>query len=477
MGRMRGGVPTSCIRAVLFFRGTGEKLMEQNWQEIRRKLQSCLSKGQYDLWVASIEFLGLEDETAALGCKNRFHIEWIREKLEPKLLRAVQEFYPLVRRLDYQIISGAPDPEELEGYAPQAEPPRQIVMSDLIKRAGPVFNPRFTFDQFVVGSSNQLAFATARGMAHGQQLYNNSAYILSQTGLGKSHLSHAVGSHICRKTPELRVHYVTAEQFANEMIYSLKNDKIENFKTKFRTECDVLLFEKVEFLSGKEKVQNELVYTLDELMDRGKRILYTGNTFPKDIPKLTNELQSRLSGILVAPIGPPDFKTRMEILRKKASSENANLPAEVIQYMAERVTGDIRRLESCLIGMIAKSNIQGVPVTLDLARELTETMLDRLPKLTIDHIQQVVCSAFQIAVEDLKSSKRRKELAAARKVGMYLCRRYTTESLESIGKSFRRSHSSVLYAINDLTKGMENDNKIKRQVEHISRRLDASCLA
>jgi len=477
MGRMRGGVPTSCIRAVLFFRGTGEKLMEQNWQEIRRKLQSCLSKGQYDLWVASIEFLGLEDETAALGCKNRFHIEWIREKLEPKLLRAVQEFYPLVRRLDYQIISGAPDPEELEGYAPQAEPPRQIVMSDLIKRAGPVFNPRFTFDQFVVGSSNQLAFATARGMAHGQQLYNNSAYILSQTGLGKSHLSHAVGSHICRKTPELRVHYVTAEQFANEMIYSLKNDKIENFKTKFRTECDVLLFEKVEFLSGKEKVQNELVYTLDELMDRGKRILYTGNTFPKDIPKLTNELQSRLSGILVAPIGPPDFKTRMEILRKKASSENANLPAEVIQYMAERVTGDIRRLESCLIGMIAKSNIQGVPVTLDLARELTETMLDRLPKLTIDHIQQVVCGAFQISVEDLKSAKRRKELAAARKIGMYLCRRYTTESLESIGKSFRRSHSSVLYAINDLTKGMENDNKIKRQVEHISRRLDASCLA
>jgi chromosomal replication initiator protein len=451
--------------------------MEQNWQEIRKKLQVCLSRGQYDLWVASIEFLGLENETAALGCKNRFHIEWIREKLELKLLRAVQEFYPLVRRLEYQILSGGPDPEESEGYGPQAEAPKQIVMSDLIKRSGPVFNPRFTFDQFVVGSSNQLAFATARGMARGQQLYNNSAYILSETGLGKSHLSHALGSHICRKAPELRVHYVTAEQFANEMIYSLKNGKIDNFKTKFRTECDVLLFEKVEFLSGKEKVQNELVYTLDELMDRGKRILYTGNTFPKDIPKLTSELQSRLSGILVAPIGPPDFRTRMEILRKKASRENANLPAELIHYMAERVTGDVRRLESCLIGIIAKSNIQGVPVTLDLARELTETMLDRLPKLTIDHIQQVVCGAFQISVEDLKSSKRRKELAAARKIGMYLCRRYTTESLESIGKSFRRSHSSVLYAINDLTKGMENDHKIKRQVEHISGRLDASCLA
>ncbi len=449
--------------------------MEQSWQEIKKKLQSSLSKGQYDLWVSPIEFLGLENEAVALGCKNRFHIEWIREKLELKLLGAIRAFFPLVRCIEYQIVKGGPEPEESEGSF-QSEAPRQIVMSDLIKRVGPVFNPRFTFDQFVVGSSNQLAFATANGLASGQQFYNKSAYILSETGLGKSHLSHAVGSYICRKMPDLRVHYVTAEQFANEMIYSLKNGSMENFKTKFRNACDVLLFEKVEFLSGKEKVQNELVYTLDELMDRGKRILYTGNTFPKDIPKLTNELQSRLNGILVAPIGPPDFKTRTEILRKKAQMENAHLPTEVIHFMAERVTGDIRQLESCLVGIIAKSNILGVPVTLDLARELTETMLDRLPKLTIDHIQQIVCCSFQISMEDLRSSKRRKELAAARKIAMYLCRRYTTESLESIGRSFMRSHSSVLYAINDLTNALQKDNKIRRHLEHISRRLDASCL-
>jgi len=262
------------------------------------------------------------------------------------------------------------------------------------------------------------------------------------------------------------------------MIYSLKSGTIEDFKSKFRSECDVLLLEKVEFLSGKERVQNELVYTLDELMDRGKKILYTGNTYPKDIPKLTNELQSRLNGILVASIGAPDFSTRMEILTRKARCENIQLPMEVIEFMAERVTGDIRQLESCLIGLIAKSNILGTPVCLDLAREITETMLDRLPKLTIDHIQQIICAAFQISVEDLKSSKRRKELAEARKIGMYLCRRYTTESLDSIGKSFKRSHSSVLYAINDLTKDLDkSDGKFKRQVEFISRRLDASCLA
>ena len=451
--------------------------MDQIWQEIMRRLQSRLSKGQYDLWVSSIEFLGVEGERAALGCKNRFHIEWIREKLEARLLAVVREFFPSVQRLDYEIISKAPDPEESEAERPQPEIPRQIVMSDFIKRSGPVFNPRFTFDQFVVGASNELAFATARGLACGQTLYNNAAYIVSRTGLGKSHLSQAVGSYLRREAPDLRVHYVTAEQFANEMISSLKNGNIEDFKTKFRTGCDVLILEKVEFLSGKEKVQDELVYTLDELMYRGKRILYTGNAFAKDIPKLTKELQSRLSGILAAPIDPPDLTTRIEIIRKKSLAENARLPGEVIHFLAERVTGDIRQLESCLIGILAKSNIQGVPVTLDLARQLAETMLDRLPKLTVDHIQQVVCAAFNISMEDLWSAKRRKEFAAARKVGMYLSRRYTSESLQSIGRSFRRSHSSVIYAVNDLNKLMQKDTKIKRQVEHVSHRLDVSCLS
>ncbi len=447
--------------------------MDQIWEEIKSRLQSCLSKGQYDLWVSSIEFLGLEGETAALGCRNRFHIEWLREKLEPKLVGVVREYFPSVRRLGYEISSVSPE----RGEAVEAAIPRQIGMSDLIKRSGPVFNPRFTFDQFVVGTSNELAFATARGLACGQQLYNNSAYILSMTGLGKSHLSQAVGSYIRKQAPEQRIHYVTAEQFANEMIFSLKNGNIEGFKSKFRNDCDVLILEKVEFLSGKEKVQDELVYTLDELMCRGKRILYTGNAFPRDIPKLSKELQSRLSGILAAPIDPPDLTTRIEIIRKKALSENARLPKEVIHFLAERVMGDIRQLESCLIGILAKSNIQGLPVTLDLARQLTETMLDRLPKITVDHIQQIVCATFNVSVEDLQSPRRRKELAAARKVGMYLCRRYTSESLQSIGKCFKRSHSSVLYAVNDLTKSMEKDGKLKRQVEHVSHRLDASCLA
>jgi chromosomal replication initiator protein len=302
-------------------------------------------------------------------------------------------------------------------------------------------------------------------------------YLLSDTGLGKSHLSHAVGRHLASAQPNTRVHYVTSEQFANEMISALRNDRIEAFKTKFRKDCDVLLLEKVEFFSGKEKIQSELVYTLDELMDRGKKILCTGSAFPKDIPRLSTELKSRLGGLLVAPIEPPDYATRVEIIKQKSRAENIQLPMDVVEFLADQVTSDVRRIESCLIGLMAKTSIMGVPITLGLAQEVSQTMMDCLPKITIEHIQDVVCSSFQITRESLVSSSRRAETSLARKIAMYLCRQYTKESLVSIGKSFKRSHSSVLYAFESLKKGMEEKGgKVKRQVEYLSRRLETSCV-
>ena len=387
----------------------------------------------------------------------------------------VREQFPDVQGLEYQIVEGSLS-EKREDKAENAAP-RQISFHDLVKRAACTFNPRFTFDQFAVGNCNQFAYAAAMGMATGERLYNQSVYLLSPTGLGKSHLSHAVGNLLQVQKPDMRVQYVTTEQFANEMIFALKHGSIEAFKKKFRTGCDVLLLEKIEFLSGKEKVQDELVYTLDELMDRGKRILCTGNAYPKDIPKLSTELQSRLGGILVAPIDPPDFPTRMEIIKRKAHVESVRLPHNVVEFLADRIAGDVRQIESCLVGMIAKANILGVPLCVDLAQEVTQTMIDRLPQITVAHIQQIVCGSFQISLEALRSASRRKELALARKIGMYLCRQYTTESLAAIGRSFQRSHSSVLYAVNGLSKEMkEKGGKIKREVEYVSRRLETSCL-
>lgn len=448
--------------------------MIEEWQEVRRKLQNSLSKGQYDFWVSTIEFLGKEDASLILGCRNRFHVEWLREKLQVNLLTVAREHFPGIERVEYRILE---ERQDEHGQAHEEEL-QQVSINDLIVRSKPAFNPRFTFDRFVVGKSNQFAYAAAMAMASGQQLLNQPVYLMADPGLGKSHLSHAVGNFLNSRHPQVRVQYATTEQFANEMIFSLRRGTIEAFKNKYRSCCDVLLLEKIEFLSGKEKIQSELLYTLDELMNRGKKVLYTGNAHPKNISKLNSELQSRLGGVLLAAIERPDFQTRLEIIRRKGECENVHLPADVMEFLASRVTGDVRQLESCFVGIAAKSSILNVPVSLDLAQEVTQTMLDRLPKITIDHIQRLICETFRISREALVSKSRKKELALARRIGIYLCRQYTSESLECIGGAFQRSHSSILYAVNGISKEMEDSNsKIKRHVDYISRRLEISCLS
>ncbi len=448
-------------------------VMDQKWQKIRKDLQSTLPKGQYDLWVSTIDFLGVQESRLLLGCRNRFHVEWVRERLEERLLKIAAHHFPQVCQVGYEILHDQQvEPEEL------TEGPVQTNFNDLIRRSTPAFNPRFTFDQFVVGNCNHFAYAASMAVASGQQFYNHSVYLLSDAGLGKSHLSHAVGNYLLQQQPQVSVQYVTAEQFANAMVASLKNGSIEAFKNRFRNSCDVLLLEKIEFLSGKEKLQSELVYTLDELLDRGKKVICTGSYYPKDIPALNRALQSRLTGFLVAPIDRPDFKTRVEIIKRRTRFENVAIPVEVMEFLAERVTSDVRQLESCIVGIVAKTSMLGVPISLGLAQEVTQTMLDYLPKITVRHIQEVVCDSFRISMEDLHSRSRRKEIATARKVAMFLCRQYTTQSLVSIGQSFKRSHSSVVHAVHELNNEMKaQSSKLKRQVEYVIRRLEIDCLS
>jgi chromosomal replication initiator protein len=448
--------------------------MEQEWQHIQEEVRKSLPRGQYELWAATLEFLGVQQDCLVLGCRNRLHIEWVRDNLQEQLLKLARLHLPQVARFDYQILPDHPMTTRSELQEDDSAP-RQVALEDIIKKSPPLFNRRFTFDQFVIGGCNRFAHAASMAVATGRHLFQPCVYLLSETGLGKSHLSHAVGNYLYAKKPDVRVHYVTAEQFANEMISSLKRDCIEAFKQKYRSQCDVLIMEKIEFLSGKAKIQNEVVYTMDELLDRGKHILCTGSAHPKDIPRLNNELRSRLGGVLVAPIDPPDFATRLEIVRRKVRSEDAQVPDKVIEFLAGAITRDVRQLESCILATIAKSQVLSLPITIDLAEEVTKTLQDHLPKLTVEYIQQQVCESFRISPEELKSNCRRKELATARKIGMYLCRNYTPESLVSIGKAFGRAHSSVLYAINSLNQELETkNNKVRRHVEYISRRLETS---
>lgn len=451
--------------------------MSLEWQELKAGLREGLSRGQYDLWVATLEFLRVEHEVLVVGCRNGLHSNWVKNELEERLLRLAQKQLPQLKSIHYEIsptptCTGSHSEPGLNGIGS-----RQLAIQDVIGSPKAKFNPRFTFEQFVVGPCNQFAFAASMAVAASRHQYNQSVYLLADPGLGKSHLAHAVGNRLWTRQPDAKVRYVTAEQFTNEMISCLKGDRMESFKRKYREDCDVLLLEKLEFLSGKNKIQSELMFTLDELLDRGKRVICTGNASPKDIPRLNNELRSRLSGVLVAPIDRPDFDTRVAIIKRKASYEQVELPMDVAQFLAQEVAGDIRQLESCLIGILAKSNIMHTPISLGLAREVVGSMLDYLPTLSAQHIVQAVCSSFQVTVDDLRSPARSRQVTLARHLGMYLCRHYTRESLSSIGTTFGRSHSSVVYALKKMKSEVAAKNSsLKRQLEHISQRLETRCL-
>jgi chromosomal replication initiator protein len=237
-----------------------------------------------------------------------------------------------------------------------------------------------------------------------------------------------------------------------------------------------LLLERVEFFGGKEKIQSELIYTLDELMDRGKKIICTSSKLPRDISRLHTELKSRFSGAFITPIDYPDFETRLNILKKKATKERAKIPIKVLEFLAEYIEGDVRRLESSLVGIIAKSNILGVPITMELAKDVVATVQGNLPLVSISLIQDLVCEAFNIRKEDLLSASRKREIMMARKVALYLSREYTRETLQSIARAFNRTHSTVLHALKEVQKNINSQSDpLRKYIDYVAGKLKAQC--
>ncbi len=452
--------------------------MQHEWSAVCEKLQQGLSRGQYDFYVATLSFISFDGHCLTLGCRNKFHADWVRGHLARRILDTARERFPQLKECRFEILSQsaeeeAKDEEELLRERPSG----QLTFLDMGQPTRSPFNPRFTFDQFVVGQSNHFAYATCMAMTAQRGFHHQSVYLMADPGLGKSHLTHAVGNFLTHQAPNVRVRYVTAEQFTNEMVAALKRDRIEEFKKIYRDGCDILLLEKVEFFSGKRKIQDELIYTIDEILDRGRRIICTGKTSPKDIPKLNRELRSRLGGLLVAPIDRPDFHTRKEIILRKAAYDNVQLPMDVVEFLADRVTSDVRQLESCLVGLIAKSSILGIPISLNLARDVTQTILEYLPTLDVSHVTSAVCKSFGLQEQDLRSKGRSRRLSEARQLAMYLCRQYTKESLNTIAQAFGRSHSTVIYAIKKVEQELNRKNStLRKHLEHVSRRIETRCL-
>lgn len=432
--------------------------METNWQSIKQYICDDISETQYKHWIEPIKCLQVDENSITLECPNPFFINWIRDNYLTNLKEIIKQHFG--RELLLHLKTANKNTSNRLDTSDIEKKPVQQFLPTIANNSCSRLLPTFTFDDFVVGAPNNLAYAAALSMANGYNDFGSTLYIQSKTGLGKSHLTHAVGNLIIKKKTTAKIIYNTAEDFTNELIGCLRNKRMELFKERYRRNCDILLLEGMQFFAGKKTMQNELSYTLDTLLSNDKKIVFTGTRQPSDISDISDKLKSRLTSGLIATISPPDFETRVKILQKKAMDKKIKLQLPVAEFIANYLGEDVRQLESSILGLFARAKLMNSKINIQMAKEVINNVLEIRQRITIDSITEMVCSSYMISTKELLSKSRRKLLVEARNIIMYLCRKYTDNSLETIGRTYGRSHATVIHAI----KKIENEKDLKNNM-------------
>jgi chromosomal replication initiator protein len=446
-----------------------EAAMTTIWEEIKDQIRGVIPEKSFSLWINPLTLLEQSDDAIVLGCPNKFSLNWVTENYIPLFQENLDRMGEKNCKLALRVVSpsSAPPPALVED-------PRQLTLPNIPsnENGGPrALNQDFTFDRFVVGRCNEFAYAASKALAIEGQFPCSSLFIVAKTGLGKSHLSQATAHALLESNPRLKVIYITAEDFVNEMIFALKNHRIDEFKNKYRRSCDVLLLEEIHFLSGKEKTQLELGYTLDALANDRKRIIFTSSLLPKDIPHLNRDLASRLTSGIITTLDTPDYETRVKIIERKSSEHGLALSHEIFHLLAKDLTGDVRQMESALRCLKAKADLMKAIIDPDLAKEILLCHMPSQKLLTLEDVKAMVCQYFKIDPALLSSKSRKKIHAYPRNVYVYLCRQHTDRTVEEIGRSLSRNHSTVLYASEVIEHKMKMDKRVKNQIEFLSTKL------
>jgi len=450
----------------------GSESMQAIWDQVKGSLDSVISVHGFKMWIEPIQPLRWTEGQMVLGCPNALSRKWVlshyKTLLEHRLSEAAGANVSVILE-----VTGVP--EGTQDYGTDPFQPQQMPLPNLDTRRqqGRLLRKDFTFDQFVVGDSNGFAYSAALAIACSQNRHQNTLLLLSSTGLGKSHLSQAVGHHILNRNPTDRVYYTTAEEFTNEMIRALRSDAIDQFKEKYRRKCDVLLLDDVHFLGGKDKTQTELSCTLDCLLEANKKLIFTSCFPPAEIPKLQENVRSRISGGLVTGIDPPDFRTRVRILQKKASVTGQDVPRDVIEHLASELTGNVRLLESGLSGVVAKSSLLGIPMDVKLAGDVVRSIVKQRRQITLDVIKDVVCKYYRVTTEEIVSKSRKQRIVRPRQIAIYLARRYTDQPLQAIGRSFNRYHATAMHSIGAVERSLRARGSVHKQVEFLCEKLES----
>ncbi len=431
----------------------GSAVLDSLWARLLDASVRRLPPAIVDTWIRPCRLLAAEGDHLRIAAPNRFSRDWLVQHHLETLHAAAQE-----------CLGGHPRISVVVDEAPAAPPPAAPPPPPAGRSEG--LNPRYTFDAFVVGSSNQFAQAACQAVAELPSRAYNPLFIYGGVGLGKTHLLHAVGHQALRLFPGMTVVYLSSERFTNELINAIRYDRTAEFRARYRN-IDLLLIDDIQFISGKERTQEEFFHTFNDLYESRKQIVVSSDCSPKDIPEIEERLRSRFEWGLIADIQPPDFETRVAILKKKAAVERVRLDDDVAFLIASRIKSNIRELEGSLTRMIAFCALTGREMSVELAQEvLADLWGDEEKVITIEQVQRKVCEFFGVRLSDLKAKNRTKAVAFPRQVAMYLARQLTHASLAEIGRSFGgKDHTTVLHAVDKIQGLMQEDPKLRRTIE------------
>jgi len=448
------------------------------WEKVKTELSELLPRDIFDSWFVSVECLSADGNSVVLQVPSEFSAIWINDNYLDLLTKAFQRF--LGHPVTVTLVNNPADDDTVSNNTRHTNTEKSNFRGNTAstnqRNKGAInsnLNRRNTFENFVIGSNSQLAHAAAIAVAHAPAEAYNPLFVYGETGLGKTHLMHAVGHHILQNKPDARIAYLSSEKFTNEFISSIQENTLTRFRKRYRR-VDVLLIDDVQFLSGKERIQEEFFHTFNELFEQQKQIFLSSDRPANEIAKLESRLVSRFQWGLVTDIQAPDFETRVAILRKKAEQHNFKVQDEIINFIAEHIVKNIRRLEGALIKVCSYSSLTGNPLDISTCEMLLSDVLMEAAKqqLTIDTIQKKVAEYFELRHSDMLSRRRPNHIAVPRQIAMYLSRELTKHSLQEIGESFGgRDHGTVIHACRQVENLVDQDDTVRHSVDYLKAQL------
>jgi chromosomal replication initiator protein len=449
------------------------------WARILERARTLLPEQTFRIWLAHTEPLALSQDVLTVAAGSEFAAEWIEDHYGDLLAEVAERVVgqPLRVEFEHRMRAGVSGGDGGQLTPPPATSPSvptaTAPVPQPLSTVGAPLNERYIFDRFVVGTNNQLAAAATRAVAEAPARMYNPLFIYGGVGLGKTHLMHAIGHAILARDPSKRVAYISSERFTNDLIASIQEGRMAEFRRRYR-EIDLLLIDDVHFLGEKERTQEEFFHTFNALHDAQRQIVMTSDRPPKEIPGLEERLVSRFEWGLVTDIKPPDFETRVAILRKKADEDQIALADEVLEFIARNCRSNVRELEGAVIKLLAYSSLTRREVTIDLAREALGGVLSggEAPEITPARIKERVAAVFSVPVEALSSKKRTKDVTIPRQVAMYLIRELLDLPLVEIGKQFGgRDHSTVIHSITKIEEDLAADDAFHARVQALRAEL------